>query len=104
MDETLFDDDAYDLPQSGDQARLKIVRELVEPVGRTEYAINYRDGADLNARQVVSGVGSFEDIEKQFANQIKEGVIRFFNNDNELILLPVSRLLSIDIFPPKEWR
>lgn len=100
----LFDDDAYDLRPSKVVDKSCAIQTLVSPLARTEYAINYRDASDNNARQIVSAVGELDEIEKKLIEQVKSGVITFMNNDHEVVILPVSRLLDIEIFPPKEWR
>jgi len=98
MKNELFPDDAYDLPE-----KQQVIREMITKRDRTEYAINFRDGADLNARQICTHVGSQIETEDFLAKAIQSGVVSFINSESSVVLIPVARLLSIEIFAGDTW-
>jgi len=66
-------------------------------------AINFRDEADLNARQICTHLGSRIETEDFLTSAIQKGVVTYINDESSVVLIPVARLLSIEIFAGDTW-
>lgn len=98
MNNELFPDDAYDLPE-----KQQVIREMITKVERTEYAINFRDGTDNNARQICTHVGGRIETEDFLTTAMQKGVVSYIDSDSSVVLIPVSRVLSVEIFAGDTW-